>query len=136
MKISMFLCALGAFLVGCSSTGTVNSEQLKYTQWQLTQIGQDVIVDSPVSLRFIEALQVNGFSGCNRFFGLGKIEEGQLFVRDMGMTRKLCDEPVNKVEQMLLNMLEIGVPAKIEKGTLIFSGQPRLTFKSVISVAG
>jgi heat shock protein HslJ len=136
MKISMFLCALGAFLAGCSSTNVVNSEQLKFTQWQLTHIDKKVIVDSSVSLRFIEALQVNGFSGCNRFFGSGKIEAGQLFVRNMGMTRKLCDEPVHKVERMLLNMLEIGVPAKIENDTLIFSGQPRLTFKRAISVAG
>ncbi|KAF7768923.1 heat shock protein HslJ [Pseudoalteromonas citrea] len=136
MKISMFLCALGAFLVGCVSTGSVSNTQLKYTQWQLTHIGQEAIVDSSVSLRFIEALQVNGFTGCNRFFGLGEIADGQLFIRDMGMTRKLCDEPVNQVEQMLLNMLEIGVPAKIEQGVLILNGEPRLMFKSAVSVAG
>lgn len=136
MKISMFLCALGAFLVGCSTTGNVSKEQLKYTQWQLTHIGQKEVLDSKITLHFIDALQVNGFAGCNRFFGLGRVDDGQLFVSDIGMTRKLCDEPANTTERMFLNMLEIGVPAKIENGTLILGGSSRLAFKSFVSVAG
>ncbi|MBQ4850159.1 META domain-containing protein [Pseudoalteromonas sp. MMG012] len=133
MKISMFLCALGAFLVGCSSTGKVSNEQLKYTQWQLTHIGKEVILDSAISLQFIEAMQVNGFTGCNRFFGAGRIESEQLFVSNIGMTRKFCEGSINETEQLLLNMLEIGVPTKIENGDLILNGQPRLKFKSIVA---
>ncbi|MCF6436512.1 MULTISPECIES: META domain-containing protein [Pseudoalteromonas] len=129
MKTLTLLFATSAFLFGCTSTGKVNTTQLKHTQWQLSHIAGKAVKSSPVSLTFIEAMQVNGNGGCNRFFGEGQLNDSILKVNHIGMTRKLCDEPTNKMERTLLKMLGKGVPILLQDNTLILKGQPELRFQ-------
>ncbi|MBB1304021.1 META domain-containing protein [Pseudoalteromonas sp. SR43-5] len=115
--------------VGCASTGTVTSEQLKYTQWQLSRV--DGLAIPPLfnaSMSFIEALQVNGFAGCNKFFGEGSLEESNLTVSKLGMTRKSCGEDLDEFEQQLLQALKQGAELKMQDQQLVMQGEQTFVF--------
>ncbi|WP_105166731.1 META domain-containing protein [Pseudoalteromonas sp. T1lg23B] len=129
MKTLTLLFATSAFLFGCTSTGKVNNTQLKHTHWQLSHVAGKALKSSQISIEFIEAMQVNGNGGCNRFFGEGQLTDSTLKVNHIGMTRKLCDEQTNKMERTFLKMLEKGVPVLLLNDTLIFKGQPELRFQ-------
>ncbi|MDK2597099.1 META domain-containing protein [Pseudoalteromonas obscura] len=130
MKISFLLCFLSVMLMGCSSTGTVNADTLKYSSWQF--VPKDTgAKHEPIRIEFLDAFRVNGFAGCNRFFGQGEVKEGQLFVSDIGMTRKLCDPATNEHEQAFLNMLQIGVPLQHSQNELVLLGDSKWHFKLV-----
>ncbi|MDK1289054.1 META domain-containing protein [Pseudoalteromonas umbrosa] len=130
MKYSFLLCLLSVVLMGCSSTGTVNADTLKYSSWQF--ISDDTNVkNNPIRIEFLDAFRVNGFAGCNRFFGQAEIKDGQLFVSNIGMTRKLCDAATNKREDAFLNMLQIGAPMQHTQSELILSSDLEWRFKLV-----
>jgi len=129
MKLAAIPILLVGLSLGCSSTGTVNSEQLKYTQWKLSQVDGQVIPSSySASLSFIDALQVNGFAGCNKFFGEGALRNNRLKVNKLGMTRKSCGEQLDQFELQLLNVLKNGVNVKIDSGKLIFNSEQSFVF--------
>ena len=129
MKLVALPLLFALFCVGCTTTGTVTSEQLKYTQWQLSKVnGLAIPVSQTASIRFIEAMQVNGFAGCNRFFGEGEIVEGQLKVKNLGMTRKYCGEEIAQVESQLINQLQIGVLLEVNANKLTLKGKPQFSF--------
>ena len=124
-------------LSGCIQTGKVDTEALKYSAWQLQSInGQNItqlqsdagLGEKPIDIRFIDALQVNGFAGCNRFFGEGEIVEGQLKVKNLGMTRKYCGEEIAQVESQLINQLQIGVLLEVNANKLTLKGKPQFSF--------
>lgn len=136
MKFISIICAVIA-LSGCVSTGKVDTQALKYSSWQLRSINGQPLTQSQdassesmqaIDIRFIDALQVNGFAGCNRFFGEGEIVDGQLIVKNLGMTRKYCGEDVAKVESQLINQLQIGVLLEVEPNILTLKGKPEFTF--------
>ncbi|KDC48556.1 META domain-containing protein [Pseudoalteromonas sp. SCSIO 43210] len=115
--------------VGCASTGTVTSEQLKYTQWQLSRVDGLAIPPSfNASMSFIEALQVNGFAGCNKFFGEGSLEESNLTVSKLGMTRKSCGKEIDEFEQQLLQALNQGAELKMQDQQLVMQGEQTFVF--------
>ncbi|MBH0019458.1 META domain-containing protein [Pseudoalteromonas arctica] len=115
--------------VGCASTGTVTSEQLKYTQWQLSRVDGLAIPPSfNASMSFIEALQVNGFAGCNKFFGEGSLEESNLTISKLGMTRKSCGEDLDEFEQQLLQALKQGAELKMQDQQLVMQGEQTFVF--------
>ncbi|MBR8844866.1 META domain-containing protein [Pseudoalteromonas sp. JC3] len=134
-----FISIIGAIMAlsGCISTGKVDTEALKYSAWQLqsingqhiTQLQSDAgLGGKPIDIRFIDALQVNGFAGCNRFFGEGEIVEGQLKVKNLGMTRKYCGEEIAQVESQLINQLQIGVLLEVNANKLTLKGKPQFSF--------
>ncbi len=117
------------FCVGCSSTGSVSSEHLKYTQWQLSKInGLSIPASQSASMRFIEAMQINGFAGCNKFFGEGQLVEDTLKVNKLGMTRKSCGEKVDELEKKLLMTLKQGAAISLNDEQLVLQGEHHFTF--------
>ncbi|WP_282131940.1 META domain-containing protein [Pseudoalteromonas aliena] len=129
MKLAAIPMLIIGLCVGCASTGTVTSEQLKYTQWQLSRVDGLAIPPSfSASMSFIEALQVNGFAGCNKFFGEGSLEEGSLTVSKLGMTRKSCGEQLDEFEQQLLQTLKQGAELKMQDQQLVMQGKQKLVF--------
>ncbi|KZN31559.1 META domain-containing protein [Pseudoalteromonas luteoviolacea] len=130
MKKTFLFCLMSLLLVGCKNTGTVNAHSLKYSSWQLetpaSEKAQDVI-----TIEFLDAFRINGHTGCNRFFGQGEIREGQLFVSNIGMTRKLCEPKVNAREQAFLNMLQIGAPIEFGANELVLHGDAAWHFGPV-----
>ncbi|WP_273008215.1 META domain-containing protein [Pseudoalteromonas lipolytica] len=117
------------FCMGCSSTGKVTSEQLKYTQWQLSKVnGLAISVSQKASMRFIEAMQVNGFAGCNKFFGEGQLVEDTLTVKKLGMTRKSCGDQLDELENKLLSTLKQGAVISLNGEQLTLQGAHHFTF--------
>lgn len=115
--------------VGCASTGTVTNEQLKYTQWQLSHIdGVAIPASFNASMSFIEALQVNGFAGCNKFFGEGGLEDSRLTVSKLGMARKSCGEELDNFEQQFLNAFKDGAQLKMQDQKLVMQGDNIFVF--------
>lgn len=129
MKLVALAMLVIVLCVGCTTTGKVTSEQLKYTQWQLITVnGLSIPVSYRVSMHFIEALQVNGFAGCNRFFGEGDLNNNQLVVNKLGMTRKSCGEEVNAFEQQFLRALKQGAELKMQGQQLVMQGEQTFVF--------
>ena len=129
MKLAAIPMLIVGLCVGCASTGTVTSEKLKYTQWQLSRVDGLAIPPSfNASMSFIEALQVNGFAGCNKFFGEGSLEESNLTVSKLGMTRKSCGEDLDEFEQQLLQALKQGAELKMQDQQLVMQGEQTFVF--------
>jgi len=129
MKLAAIPMLIIGLCVGCASTGTVTSEQLKYTQWQLSTIDDLALEEQyTASVSFIEALQVNGFAGCNRFFGEGELNESSLSVQKVGMTRKSCGEKTDQFEQQFLKTLKQGATLSMQGQKLVMQGQQKFVF--------
>ncbi|WP_404342382.1 META domain-containing protein [Pseudoalteromonas mariniglutinosa] len=129
MKLVALPLFFALFCMGCSSTGKVTSEHLKYTQWQLSKVnGLAIPVSYRASMQFIEALQINGFAGCNKFFGEGDLEDSQLTVNKLGMTRKSCGNELDGFEQQLLNTLMQGAAVELKGEQLLLKGVDNFTF--------
>ncbi|MGE6811976.1 META domain-containing protein [Pseudoalteromonas sp. HL-AS2] len=129
MKLAAIPMLIIGLCVGCASTQTVTSEQLKHTQWQLSRIDGLAIPPSfNASVGFIEALQVNGFAGCNKFFGEGELDDSSLTVNKIGMTRKSCGQQLDKFEQQLLHALQQGAQLKMQDQQLVMQGEKTFVF--------
>lgn len=129
MKLAAIPMLIIGLCIGCSSTGTVTSEQLKYTKWQLSRVdGLAIPASYSASLSFIEALQVNGFAGCNKFFGEGELDESHLTVNKLGMTRKSCGEQLDEFELQLLDTLRQGAALQIKGQQLVLNGEKTFAF--------
>ena len=129
MKLAAIPMLIIGLCIGCSSTGTVTSEQLKYTKWQLSRVdGLAIPASYSASLSFIEALQVNGFAGCNKFFGEGQLNDNHLTVNKLGMTRKSCGDKLDEFELQFLNALKQGVPLQIQDQQLVLNGEQTFAF--------
>ncbi|ASM51189.1 heat shock protein HslJ [Pseudoalteromonas espejiana DSM 9414] len=115
--------------IGCTATGTVTSEQLKYTQWQLSKVdGLAIPASYTASMSFIEALQVNGFAGCNKFFGEGELEGSNISINKLGMTRKSCGANIDEFEQQFLQALREGAQLTMQGQQLVMQGEQTFVF--------
>ncbi|TMP81173.1 heat-shock protein [Pseudoalteromonas phenolica] len=139
-KFSTLAIVLGlsgsAVLSGCTmvwddpnSLNPFSEKTLPQGHWQLSQIDEVAQTSSEMRLQLVEENQIMGHTGCNRFFGKTRIEGNQLYVEQIGMTKMLCSDELDKQERMLLNMLEIGVPFTVSDKALILNGKPVLHFK-------
>lgn len=76
----------------------------------------------PITFMFTETAvadgiyKINGYSGCNQFFGQYKAADGKIKFSDVGMTRRMCDEESNKIEMQISTILETANAYKAEKG--------------------
>lgn len=139
-KLSTFVMLLSlsgtAIISGCTmvwddpnSLNPFSEKVLAQGHWQLSQIDEVAQTSSEMRLQLVEDNQIMGHTGCNRFFGKTRIEDNQLYVEQIGMTKMLCSDELDKQERMLLNMLEIGVPFTVSDKALILNGKPVLHFK-------
>jgi heat shock protein HslJ len=112
-----------------NSLNPFSEKTLPQGHWQLSQIDEVAQRSSEMRIQLVEDNQIMGHTGCNRFFGKTRIEDNQLYVEQIGMTKMLCSDELDKQERMLLNMLEIGVPFTVSDKALILNGKPVLHFK-------
>ena len=70
---------------------------------------------------------------CNRFNGQGKLSEGELKVKTLAMTRKLCTEPqLNELDQTIGDMLRQGAQVDLTEDQLtLATADKTLMFKRV-----
>ncbi len=131
MKLRLVL-ALSVLLTGCVSTDERMIDSLKFTEWKLVSLDQRDVTEAGAEIAFIEALQIRGYTGCNRFFASGKVEKGRLLASDTGMTRRFCQGLEGEVETALLAALEQGAKSRQDRDTLTLSGAHTLVFKRII----
>ncbi len=126
------LTLLCLFISACGSTPKWHTAPLKNSQWQLVSINQQALtLAEPITLNFIQARQVNGFSGCNRFFGELTQNTLHIQVTKLGMTRKACSEDVNQFEDALLSTLTGPNQSVMAADTLTLSAEHTLIFKRI-----
>ena len=84
------------------------------------------------SISLINNIAVSG-TMCNGFNGQGKLSEGELTVKTLAMTRKLCTEPqLNELDQTLADMLRTGAQVDLTEDQLtLATANKSLMFKRV-----
>lgn len=70
----------------------------KWTAYDISNRYLDVSSDAMPYMIFSRDGSVNGFSGCNRFFGDCGIDGNNLSFGNTGMTRMLCVGDANQIE--------------------------------------
>ncbi len=76
-----------------------------FNKWKVISLeGMDELYQNP-TIQFDEKNnRISGSTGCNNYFGSFKIQNDQLIIDDMGMTRKMC--PDMTLENNFINNLK------------------------------
>lgn len=123
MKTLVAVTILSMALTGCVNPGkaSVQKEQLEQHRFVLESInGTAVKPATPApEIAFGEKMAVSGVM-CNRFSGQGKLSDGELKVKALTMTRKLCAEPQ-------LNDLDHAIGTVLRNGTQVDLTEDQLT---------
>jgi len=109
---------------------------LKNTRWKLVELnGEEVTVPEGASdihmTLSLEENKVNGFAGCNTFFGTYETKDNSLSFSKVGATRMAC--PQLDLEGAFLKAIDSVQEYKIQKDelTLYSAGQPVAVFKAL-----
>ena len=127
-KKFLFSVIFSALLLGCSATDQRLIDEMQFSQWQLTKVDTNSYASSAY-VRFIDAMQLEGNTGCNDFFASSQLVDEQLQVDNIGMTYKVCAQPDDAIEQALLNTLKSNPSLIVSVDTMILSGAHTLTFQ-------
>ena len=105
----MTMALIATLLTGCASSSEgPGPTSLLLTHWEADDIGgQPVLSGDPPTLRFTDDQgQVNGYAGCNQFFGSAEINGDRLSFGPLGATRMACGEQRDAQEYRFLQALE------------------------------
>ena len=102
MKHSKLLSAavllVGLLVVGCGGQGKADYKALIAHGWQLKEIiaadsSYTIMPERAVTVVFSDSSTVNGFAGCNSFFGtFSTIGENEIIIETTGRTMSLCPD--------------------------------------------
>lgn len=77
-------------------------------RWRPTSIDGDALPeDTDMFFRVAPDGEIDGFAGCNSFFGTMVENDGKYKMGPFGATRKACDQPVMSREFALFRVLEL-----------------------------
>lgn len=114
MKKIITAVVLSVALAGCvsSRTVTLKPEQLANQRFVLTTVNGKALATTDKGptpeIRFDNDLRVSG-KMCNGFMGQGKLSDGALTVKHMGMTMMMCADPQrNELDHTIQTMLNDG----------------------------
>lgn len=97
------------------------------TQWSLTNLNEKVINKNDEGLSsfiiFSADLTFKGFSGCNKFQGTYKIENGKLTCDNVGATKMECENSNN--EEEFLKTIKKVISFKIVKNQLMLKDKSK-----------
>lgn len=134
MKTLVAVTLLSLALAGCVNPGkaSVQPEQLQQHRFVLQTINGTAVnpVTTPPEIAFGEKMAVSGVM-CNRFSGQGKLSDGELKVKTLTMTRKLCAEPqLNDLDHAIGTMLRNGTQVDLTEDQLtLATAETTLVFK-------
>lgn len=142
MKKLMALSVISLVLTGCVNPGkaSVQPEQLTSHRFVLENVNGKAVKNTktPPEISFnalsdislVNNISVSG-TMCNRFSGQGKLSEGELKVKTLAMTRKLCTEPqLNELDQAIGDMLRKGAQVDLTEDQLtLATADKTLMFK-------
>ncbi|WP_371373066.1 META domain-containing protein [Thalassotalea aquiviva] len=121
MKLVLALAVIFSMLLTACSPAPIKTSELA-GNWQLASFtGNETLQvqgDEPITLNFDSTKQsINGFAGCNRYFGQYDLSDGKLSFSKMGMTKMLCQEN-NEIELYFMEQLKSVAGAQIRSGKL------------------
>ncbi|QLR43311.1 heat shock protein HslJ [Enterobacter sp. RHBSTW-00994] len=142
MKKFVALSLFSLVLTGCVNPGkaSVQPEQLQSHRFVLESVNGKAVKTSATQpeisfgelqdLSLIKNITVSGVM-CNRFSGQGKLAEGELKVKTLAMTRKLCTDPqLNELDHTISDILRAGVQVDLTEDQLtLATAEKTLTFK-------
>lgn len=142
MKKLIALSVISLVLTGCVNPGktSVQPEQLKNHRFVLESVDGKAVKTATTQpeigfsalpdISLVNNISVSG-QMCNRFNGQGKLSEGELKVKTLAMTRKLCNEPqLNELDQTIGDMLRKGAQVDLTEDQLtLATADKTLMFK-------
>ncbi|KWW08636.1 heat shock protein HslJ [Escherichia fergusonii] len=134
MRKVVALIALSLLTAGCVSNGKmfVNRDQLQHHRFVLESVNGKPVTGETTQpeLSFGENMTVSG-SMCNHFTGKGKLSDGELRVKDLAMTRKMCaNSQLNELDKTISQMLSNGAQVDLTANQLtLATAEHTLMFK-------
>lgn len=141
MNRKVCLLAAVALLAGCvyNSKVSTGAEQLQHHRFVLESVDGKALTNTktPLELSFgqqtgiIHQLHVSG-NMCNQFNGTGRVSDGgELKVKELAMTRKLCTDPqLNELDNTISTMLSQGAQVDLTESQLtLATAQHTLIYK-------
>lgn len=100
MKKTVLFFYLVAFMAsiacGCSGIKWVDSVSLESSKWQLDSLsGSKITVPSGSEITLVfdkDNSKINGFGGCNTYFGSYIVDDDKLNISNIGSTKRTCPE--------------------------------------------
>ncbi|MEY6829991.1 heat shock protein HslJ [Enterobacter roggenkampii] len=144
MKKLIALSVISLALTGCVNPGkaSVQPEQFQNHRFVLENVNGKAVKTATTQpeisfsalpdISLVNNISVSG-QMCNRFNGQGKLSEGELKVKTLAMTRKLCTEPqLNELDQAIGDMLRKGAQVDLTEDQLtLATADKTLMFKRV-----
>ena len=144
MKKLVALSVISLVLAGCVNPGkaSVQPKQLQNHRFVLENVDGKAVKTTTTQpeisfsalpeISLLNNITVSG-AMCNRFNGQGKLSEGELKVKTLAMTRKLCSEPqLNELDQAIGDMLRKGAQVDLTEDQLtLATADKTLMFKRV-----
>jgi heat shock protein HslJ len=139
MKKLIALSVISLVLTGCVNPGkaSVQPDQLKSHRFVLENVDGKAVkattTQPEISFKALSDISlVNNISVSGVMFnGQGKLSEGELKVKTLAMTRKLCTEPqLNELDQAIGDMLRKGAQVDLTEDQLtLATADKTLMFK-------
>ncbi|WP_297123135.1 heat shock protein HslJ [uncultured Enterobacter sp.] len=142
MKKLVAVSLFSLIVAGCVNPGkaSVQPDQLQNHRFVLENVNgkavkaasaqPEISFSAEHDLSLIKNIAVSGVM-CNRFTGQGKLSEGELKVKNLAMTRRLCTDPqLNELDQTLSDMLSKGAQVDLTEDQLtLATADKSLVFK-------
>ncbi|MCV2532244.1 heat shock protein HslJ [Enterobacter wuhouensis] len=142
MKKRVALTVMSFILSGCVNPGkaSVQPEQLQNHRFVLESVDGKAVKGAAAQpeigfsalpdISLVNNITVSG-AMCNSFNGQGKLSEGELKVKTLAMTRKLCtDAKLNELDRNIGDMLRKGAQVDLTEDQLtLATADKTLTFK-------
>jgi heat shock protein HslJ len=101
-----------------NTTNMMTNETISGT-YILEQLDSNNVADYKLSLEFdSKTNRINGFAGCNRFFGTYSTEAHTISISELGATRMMCQEELNKIELNFFQTIAKVNSFELSNGTL------------------
>ncbi len=120
----LYLCALG--LGACAAVPTEGGAastdaSLAGSRW-IGVVAPDTDPRALPRLEFVREGRLSGFTGCNMFSGVWKMEGDAVRVGALAMTKRLCLGPAGEIEKRFLAAVGEGARGTREGERLVFTG--------------
>jgi heat shock protein HslJ len=98
---------LGFFMLALAAAGGAQAAQFAGIEWRPARVGNiDIPADSGLFVRFGGDGKLEGYGGCNRFFGAYRLAADRVKIGSLGATMMECQAPIMENEKRLLRALE------------------------------
>lgn len=113
MKKLYFALLMGAVMMSCSMKKKCANKPdcLANTTWELQMISKDgkqlAISEAVPTISFTEEGEINGFAGCNQYFGAYKYDENGITIVPTGSTKAFCQGVMELEDAFLRGLSEV-----------------------------